>query len=157
LDRLSALILLSCPPDEFEPPSEEILNQRDNFVIEYPSQGSVPWTGSFLGFIYRFWMKLRGQRMRINWQRFFEVYKSGALSAALAKVKPYPILFVHCRGDKYAPYQSAVQLYEQARQPKDIIVEPRGFHSSPIRSGKLRDKWVNWLVYILTRRQQESN
>jgi fermentation-respiration switch protein FrsA (DUF1100 family) len=102
-------------------------------------------------------MKLRGQRMRVNWQRFFAAYKSGALLAALAKVKPCPILFVHCCGDKYVPYQSAIQLYEQARQPKEIVLEPGGFHSSPIRSGKLRDKWVNWVVDILTRRQLESN
>jgi pimeloyl-ACP methyl ester carboxylesterase len=150
LDKLSALVLLSCPPDEFEAPPEEILNKNGNFVVEYPSQCSVPWTGSFLGFIYRPWMKLRGQRMRINWQRFFEVYKSGDLSTALAKVKSCPILFVHCRGDRYAPYQSAVQLYEQARQPKEIILEPGGFHSAPTRSGKLRGKWVNWLVSVLT-------
>lgn len=154
LDRLSALVLLSCPPDKFEPPPAEMLNKGASSVVEYPSQGPVPWTeGSSLGPIYHFWMKLRGQRMKVDWEKFFAVYRSGALSTALAKLKPYPILFVHCRGDKYAPYQSALQLYEQARQPKEIILEPGGFHSSPVRPGKLRDKWVNWLVDVLTKRQ----
>lgn len=156
LPELSALVLLSCPPDEFEVP-EEMLNTHDNFVIEYPAQGSVPWTGSFLGFFYRFWMKLRGQRMRVDWKRFLEAYRSGALSSALARVKPCPILFVHSCGDKYAPYQSAVRLYEQAPQPKQIILELGGFHSSPVRPGRLRDKWMQWLVDVLTGRQPESN
>ena len=156
-DNLSALVLLSCPPDEFESPPEEIIGMRGNTAIEYPRQGPVPWVKPPLSTIYRSWMGLKRQRMRINWYNFFQEYRSGNLSMALAKMKPCPLLFVHCLGDRYAPYQAAIGLYEQAQQPKDIMLSPKGFHSSPITSGKLRNKWASWLVSALTRSRQESN
>ena len=156
LDSVGALVLLSCPRDEFDQPPREFLSNMGDSVIEYPDQGSVPWVGSVLGFVYRLWMKLQGKHMKVNWQRVFEVYKSGALSTALAKMKPCPILFVHCRGDRYSPYQSAVELYQRARAPKDIILEPGGSHSTPRVSRKIRNKWVSWLVAILSQDRKED-
>ena len=148
INQLGALVLLSCPSGEFELPSNvNMEDKRHSFIADYPRMGTVPWVTSPWSFLYRPWMKLHRQHMKIDWRKFLAVYHSGSSLAALLKIRACPILFVHCRGDKYAPYQSALHLYEQACEPKRMILESGG-HATPINSRKLRSKWISWLTSV---------
>jgi len=94
-------------------------------------------------------MQLSGYRLRIDWQAFFTVVKRAEMSSALRELKDCPTLFVHCRGDNLTPYQSAMELYGEIRQPKEVLLVKGGFHTAPLLPGKLRRGWTQWAVATL--------
>jgi len=154
LKNIYALVLVSCPPDDIDRSGDEFvafyqrLAKCARGLVEYPRQGLPPWVRSFSGLSW-LWMKLRRYRVAVDWGKMFKANQKGALSAALTKVKPCHLLFIHCEGDKFVDYQEAMKLYKCAQSPKKIILTTGGFHSTPLLPGRLRQDWLNWLISIL--------
>ena len=150
---LKALVSLACPGDEPGRSSQELEAFYRQLpweeVVEYPVAGPLPWLGTAQGLVSRTWMWLRGYRLRIDWRKSLAVWSKLKASLALSRINPIPLLFVHCRGDRAAPYQASVALYEQAKPPKELFITPGGFHSTPLLPGKVRERWVTWLVSVL--------
>ena len=149
---LKALVALACPGDEqgrSPQELEDLYRQLPPMAVEYPAAGPLPWLGTAQGLISRTWMWLRGYRLRINWRKSLEVWSKLRASLALSHINPIPLLFVHCQGDRAVPYQHSVALYEQAHPPKELFITSGGFHSTPLLPGKVRDRWVTWLVSTL--------
>ena len=160
LGEVYALVVLSCPPQNFV--FENIRSfspfhkyrTKGKTVFEYPRDGLLPWLNPFLGIIIWLWMCLRGYRMRIDWQKFIEVWRKTDVLAALKRRKPCPLLWVHCRGDKFSPDQVSLSLYEQAQPPKEVLLCEKGSHTTPLLPGKVREAWLSWLVSTLTSRSE---
>lgn len=156
LSDVYALVLLSCPPEDFIPrkigfflrlPDHEA---KGKIVFEYPRDGLLPWLNPFQGSIIWFWTMLRGYRMRINWLKFLEARERSDVLAALKKIKPCPLLWVYCKKDKFASSQASLKLYEEARSPKELLICDSGSHTTPLLPGTVREKWIAWLVSALT-------
>ncbi|MBI2853872.1 MAG: alpha/beta fold hydrolase [Chloroflexi bacterium] len=151
---VSALAVLSCPPDKSElrpeDPSWEVYEAlAKQGVVEYPRHGPLPWVRGPATIPSWLWMKVRGYRLSIDWSQMDEMGGKGELSQALAHVEPIPILFVHCRNDMISPYDSMAKMYEMTRPPKQLIIHETGFHAAPLMRGKLRKQWVAWLASAL--------
>lgn len=121
-----------------------------SLIIEFPHIGPLPMLGKFQGMISRLWMWLRGYRLRINLEKSMESWVKLNPATAIEKIGAFPKLFVHCKGDKLTPYEGALKLYEKAGLPKEFLLSKGGFHAAPLFPGKLRGKWIAWLVSILT-------
>lgn len=150
-----ALVALSCPPelagrltDTLSSALEDLIGKNAG-VKEYPKDGALPWLKGPFAMLSCFWMRLAGYRIHVDWQAFFEITKKAKMSAALHEVENCPTLFVHCRGDSMTPYQAALKLYEEAGQPKDLLLVKGGFHSAPLMPGGLRRGWTKWAVAAL--------
>lgn len=155
LKNLRALVSLSSP-SEMNGRAERFLfslyhkaARIGSFIFEYPRHGPMPGLGKFEGIISTLWMWLRGYRLRINWKKSMELWGKLGLSTALERLGAFPKLFVHCQGDKLTPYQGTLELYEKAGLPKELLVSKGGFHAFPLFPGKLRRKWIAWLVSVL--------
>lgn len=149
-----AIVALSLPPDMGDKKGQEISLRVENWmkgasVMEYPKQGALPWLPGIYGVISRAWMYLRGYQLRVDWRRAFGTMPDVKVSAALQNLSGRPKLFVHCRGDRQIPYQDAMELYEKAPQPKELILAEGGYHSTPLAHGSLREKWISWVVNVL--------
>jgi len=151
LEGVHSLVLISCPSDSIDYSEEELatfykhLTQNSGRLMEYPKDGTPLWVRFFPGLSWM-WMKLRGYRVVVDWRKMLEANQAGVLSAALKRMKPCQLLFVHCQGDKYIAPEEVMKLYKCAQEPKEIILEPGGFHSAPLLPGKLRRNWIDWLT-----------
>ncbi|MBN1375600.1 MAG: alpha/beta fold hydrolase [Dehalococcoidia bacterium] len=153
--RPQALIAMSCPPEiggdlsklSFDVPVELLDGKKQ--VREYPRDGSLPWTRGFAGIISRLWMRIAGDRVKVDWKKFFNIFSKARLSAVIRELKECAVLFVHCDGDSITPYTTAVALYETARGPKEILISEGGFHSTPLLAGRVRRNWTDWTVNTL--------
>jgi fermentation-respiration switch protein FrsA (DUF1100 family) len=155
LDGVYALVSLSCPQDEITPLESSFFSHhpelaRESKPFEYPHLGPPPWLGKFHGALSWLWMEIRGYRFCINWQKSIQTRRKFKLSEALEKMKPRPILFVYCKGDEGVSYQSSLELYQKAHQPKKLLLYEGGFHSTPLMPGKVRREWIAWLTSVLT-------
>ncbi|MBI4302539.1 MAG: alpha/beta fold hydrolase [Chloroflexi bacterium] len=152
LEGMAALVSLAAPPDLDEVEMEDFLSfsqrvmQRETPVVEYPRVGRLPYLGKIHGTMSWLWMWMRGYSLRINWLKCWELWRALKISAALPRLKPCPLLFVHCRGDKATPYQASINLYEKAKPPKELLIAEGGFHAAPLFPGRVRRKWLNWLA-----------
>jgi pimeloyl-ACP methyl ester carboxylesterase len=64
---------------------------------------------------------------------------------AAARVAPIPFLVVHGDQDEYFPVEHAHQLYDAARQPKELWVVPGFGHAESGASNSLVDRIGNWV------------
>lgn len=156
LKHLRALVSLSSP-SEMNGRAERFLSslyhkaaQIGSFIFEYPRHGPLPGLGKLEGMISTLWMWLRGYRLRINWKKSMELWGRLKPVIAIEKVGAFPKLFVHCKGDRWTSYQGALELYEKAGPPKEFLLSKGGFHAYPLFPGRVRGKWIAWLVSILT-------
>lgn len=150
-----ALIALSCPPDLDSSLTSSDLSTIDTWIKEdisikeHPRDGAFPWQKGPVALLSRFWMYLTGFRLLVDWRAFFKILTKVQMSTALHELHNCSTLFVHCRGDRLTPYQAMVQLFEQANQPKDLLVARAGFHSAPLLPGNLRNRWTRWAATTL--------
>lgn len=150
-----AIVVLSLPPDMDDKKGQEFSLHVENWmkkgasVMEYPKQGALPWLPGIYGAISQAWMYLRGYQLRVDWRKAFGTMPDVKVSAALQNLSSRPKLFVHCRGDRQIPYQGAIELYEKAPEPKELILADGGYHSTPLARGSLREKWISWVVNVL--------
>ena len=124
--------------------------QAGNPIIEFPRNGSLLLHGGFTSIVSRIWMWLRGYRLRVNVENGPECLMKLNPLPYIDKIGDFPKLFVHCTGDKWLPHEEVLRLYEIARPPKHYILSEGGFHAAPLFPGKLRGRWISWLVSILT-------
>jgi hypothetical protein len=95
-------------------------------------------------------MWLRGYRLHVDWEKSLELWSKFGFVIDMEKLGPSAKLFVHCKGDKIAPYNVVLELYRRATPPKEFFVGERGFHSTPLLPGKLRKRWIAWLASALS-------
>ncbi len=156
INNLKALVALSCPPEI----NEQLLSKEVNLgcwgqeyfgIKEHPKHGAFPWLQGKAALICRAWMYLARYQVRVDWHKFFTTLLEMRMSDVLQKLRNCPKLFVFCQGDKVTPYQQSVFVYESACEPKEILVMPGGFHTTPLLPGKLRTQWINWAITTLTK------
>jgi len=151
---IKALVFLSVPAEidgfmEFWAPLRTKAKRTGIHIIEFPSSGPFPMLGWFNGLTSRLWMWLRNYRLRIKLEQKVDSWSNLNPLTNIQKIGNFPKLFVHCKGDKWVPYQKTLSLYDKAEQPKELILTDGGFHVSPLLPGKLRRQWINWLVSTL--------
>lgn len=151
ISNIKALVFLSCPAEvngfaQLWEPLKHKAKRTGNYIIEFPASGSFPMLGWFNGMVNRLWMWFRKYRLRIDLELDAEPWSKLNPAANIAKIGPLPKLFVHCKGDKWVPYENTVSLYDHSDSPKDLILTESGFHVSPLLPGKLRQSWMSWLV-----------
>jgi len=147
-----AIVALACPPDTDEkhmPGTRFDLRQwleKENTLLEYPKDGMLPWLSGIHAVVAWGWMYLRGYRLLINWEKFFSRFPNMKISDALQALSSCPKLFVHCHGDRRISHEATIKLYQKAPEPKDLLLANGGFHAAPLVPGKLRQKWISWVV-----------
>jgi len=150
-----ALVALSCPPELDGKLAKaamfllEKLSDKGTAINELPLEGAPLWLTGPITVLSHLWMHLLGFGLRVDWQAFVEALTQAKMSTALRELKDCATLFVHCEGDSVTPYQPAVELYEKAKQPKDLFLAKGGFHSAPVQLGALRGGWARWAVATL--------
>lgn len=151
-----ALVALACPP-EMESPLP--IGGEKNFgrwgreikvIMEYPKHGAFPWMKGIAALICRIWMYLGCFSVRVDWQKFMDIFPQMKMSAILEKLEDCSKLFVFCEGDKVTPYRKYAVVYESACEPKELILAKGGFHTTPLLPGNLRSQWTSWMVKTLT-------
>lgn len=88
---------------------------------------------------------VRLPHLRIDWTKTAAAWAEWKLTNALSVMKPRPMLFVHCKGDWATPAAASIEAYHACRGPKELWLEPGGFHTTPLRSATLRERWASWL------------
>lgn len=156
ITNIRALVFLSSPAEingrfaQVWAPLYPKAARAGSLIIEFPHIGSLPMLGKLQGMISRLWMWLRGYRLRISLDKSLESWAKLNPAIAIEKIGAFPKLFVHCEGDKLTPYEGAHKLYEKAGSPKEFLLSKGGFHAAPLFPGKLRGKWIAWLVSNLS-------
>lgn len=156
LQNIRALVFLSGPAEvngrfaKVWAPLYRKAARAGSLIIEFPRIGPLPMLGRLHGTISRLWMWLRGYRLRIDLEKSAESWVNLNPFTNIEKIGAFPKLFVHCKGDKLIPYEAALKLYEKAEQPKEFLLSKGGFHATPLFPGKLRGKWIAWLVSALS-------
>ena len=89
-------------------------------------------------FVTRHWLKTR-----INPEGWQLVPVPPAEAAA--KIAPVPLLIVHGDQDPYFPPEHARQLYQAAREPKELWMIPGMGHAETASSNDLIDRIARWL------------
>jgi pimeloyl-ACP methyl ester carboxylesterase len=64
---------------------------------------------------------------------------------AAAQIAPTPFLVVHGDQDLYFPVEHAEQLYQAAREPKELWVVPGFGHAESATNAALTDRIATWL------------
>lgn len=67
------------------------------------------------------------------------------------RISPRPLLVLHGEYDPLIPLSHARELYARAREPKDLIVLPRGSHDLPNMTRHTRDLIVEWIAREMKR------
>jgi pimeloyl-ACP methyl ester carboxylesterase len=83
-------------------------------------------------------------KTRISQGRWDPVPLPPADAAAL--IAPTPVLIVHGDRDEYFPSDHAEQLFEAARQPKELWIVPGLGHAESAVSGPLLDRIAGWAI-----------
>ena len=156
LQNIQALVSLSSPA-EFDSrfaggwaPLYPKAARAGSLVIEFPHIGYLPMLGKFQGMLSRLWMWIQGYRLRINLEESLDSWEKLNPSTNIEKMGAFPKLFINCKGDKWIPYEGVLKLYERVQPPKELLLSEGGFHTAPLFPGKLREKWISWLVSVLT-------
>lgn len=156
INNLRASVFISSPGDmdgqlaQLWSPVYDKAQQSGSVVVEYPRTGSLPMGGWFTGITFRTWMWIRGYRMRIELDKTMKSWAKLSPSRNIEIIGEHPKLFVQCKGDRWIPYEAALIVFEKAKQPKKLILVDGGSHTTPLFPGKLRRKWITWLVSTLT-------
>jgi len=69
---------------------------------------------------------------------------------AAARISPVPVLIVHGDKDVYFPAEHARQLYDGAREPKELWLIPGFGHAERGTDDKLVDRIVGWVTDAVT-------
>jgi pimeloyl-ACP methyl ester carboxylesterase len=161
LDKLNALVALSCPP---EVNSQLPIGGEKNFgrwsrdlkvIMEYPKHGAFPWMKGIAALLCRIWMYLGRFKVRVDWQKFIDAFPQMNMSAVLEKLEGCSKLFVFCEGDRVTPYRKYIPVFEATCQPKELLLVRGGFHTTPLLPGAMRSQWTSWMVKTLTNSPNE--
>ena len=165
--RLRILVCTSTPSDISTGAEEDSSFVRRTGVYEtsapgdhvsrYPQDGPLPWLERWplraLSWISGW---IRGYRLRVDWRATFAAWDRSRPSVAITEMTPRPTLFVHCENDRTSPIGGVEILFMKATNPKEFFVHPGGYHSTPLRRGKLRSAWVAWVAEQMIVQKQPS-
>ena len=149
-----ALVLLSIPSDvgsiaEFWQPMRKEAERLGTSVLEFPKIGPLPYHGWLNQQISRAWMRFRKYRLCVDIDHDTKSWLSLNPLTNIDRLDNIPKLLIHSKGDKWLPFEKTVELYEKARQPKEIVLFEGGHHVTPLLPGRLRRKWIAWMASIL--------
>ena len=68
----------------------------------------------------------------------------------IAEISPIPVLLVHGTADPIVGSDHSWDLYNHAKEPKDIWIVPGGVHTSAFRDEVGREKLLNELARFAT-------
>jgi alpha-beta hydrolase superfamily lysophospholipase len=151
VNKVKAVVLLSIPSDigsiaEFWRPMHEEAERLGTNVLEFPRIGPLPYAGWLNQHISMAWMIFRGYRLCVDIDHDTKSWLSLNPLVNIDRLDDIPKLFVHSKGDKWLPYEKTIALYEKAQQPKEMILSEGGHHTTPLLPGRLRNKWMAWLI-----------
>ena len=154
INGAKAVVLLSIPAEigsiaEFWRPMHDQAERLGTSVLEFPRIGPLPYAGWLNQQISRLWMRFRKYKLCIDINHDTKSWDSLNPLENIEKIGNIPKLLIHSKGDKWLPYEKTIALYEKAQQPKEMILFERGYHVTPLLPGKLRRKWMAWLVSTL--------
>ena len=154
INGVRAMVLLSIPSDigsiaEFWKPMHDKAQVLGTSILEFPRNGPLPYAGWLNQQISMLWMRFRKYRLCIDIDHDVKSWDEINPLENIEKVGNIPKLFVHSKGDKWLPYEKTIALYEKAQKPKEMILFERGFHVTPLLPGKLRGKWMEWIISII--------
>jgi len=86
----------------------------------------------------------------LQWPLSWTVSDEYSPSAAVAGVSPIPLLIIHGDRDPIVPPQHGQRLYDLAREPKQLWVIPGGGHIQAFQSQIYRDRFVAYLMEVLS-------
>ncbi|UCH51361.1 MAG: alpha/beta fold hydrolase [Chloroflexota bacterium] len=150
-----ALVVLACPPEVAGKMSAEESSkigrwgQNYNHIVEYPKNGAFPWLKGIAAIFCMAWMYLGRFKVRVDWQKFLEVFPQMKMSEVLRRLGSCSKLFVFCEGDKVTPFEKSAFIYETACQPKELLLVKGGLHTTPLLRGNLRAQWTSWTIKTL--------
>jgi len=87
-----------------------------------------------------------GLTVRLNATSFANYLRSHDLRQAVPRLSPRPLLLVQARGDQTVPYQSTVDLYTLAREPKRLLLLEGGDHRSAQHDSSVHAEVVKWVA-----------
>jgi fermentation-respiration switch protein FrsA (DUF1100 family) len=85
-----------------------------------------------------------------QWPLSWTVSNDYSPSEAVAKISPIPLLIIHGDQDPIVPVQHARQLYELAKEPKQLWIVAGGGHIQAFQQQSYRDRFVGYLTDVLT-------
>lgn len=149
-----AVVLLSIPADiesiaEFWSPMHKQAERIGSNVLEFPRIGPLPYAGWLNQQISMLWMRFRKYRLCIDTNHDTKSWDLLNPLENIERIGNIPKLLIHSKRDKWLPYEKTVALYEKAQQPKEMILFERGYHVTPLLPGRLRGKWMSWLISVL--------
>lgn len=86
----------------------------------------------------------------LQWPLSWTVSDAYNPSAAVAGVSPIPLLIIHGDRDSIVPMHHGQELYDLAREPKQIWIVPGGGHIQAFQSQIYRDRFVAYLTKVLS-------
>ena len=154
INGAKAVVLLSIPAEigsiaEFWRPMHDQAERLGTSVLEFPRIGPLPYAGWLNQQISRLWMRFRKYKLCIDINHDTKYWDSLNPLENIEKIGNIPKLLMHSKGDKWLPYEKTIALYEKAQQPKEMILFERGYHVTPLLPGRLRGRWMAWLIAIL--------
>ena len=85
----------------------------------------------------------------LQWPLSWTVSDAYNPSAAVASISPIPLLIIHGDRDLIVPPHHGQELYDLAREPKQIWIVPGGGHIQAFQSQPYRDRFVDYLAEVL--------
>jgi alpha-beta hydrolase superfamily lysophospholipase len=154
VNGVKAVVLLSIPSDigsisEFWKPMHEEAERLGTSVLEFPRIGPLPYAGWLNQQISMLWMRFRNYKLCIDINHDIKSWDLLNPLTNIEKIGNIPKLLIHGKGDKWLPYEKTLALYEKAQKPKEMILFERGYHVTPLLPGRLRAKWMAWLMSVL--------
>jgi fermentation-respiration switch protein FrsA (DUF1100 family) len=81
----------------------------------------------------------------LQWLPRMTVENDYSPAASIGALSPIPVLFIHGDQDLVVPLHHSQQLYERAREPKELWVVPDAGHIQAIRSRAMRERLTEFL------------
>jgi fermentation-respiration switch protein FrsA (DUF1100 family) len=78
-----------------------------------------------------------------QWMSWLMVNDDYSPLPVVEKIAPIPLLVIHGDQDPIVPVQHGWQLYEVAREPKDVWIVPNGVHNDAMRQCGFRSRFVD--------------
>jgi fermentation-respiration switch protein FrsA (DUF1100 family) len=85
----------------------------------------------------------------LQWPLSWTVSDAYSPSATVAGISPIPLLIIHGDRDSIVPLHNGQQLYDLAREPKQLWIVPGGGHIQAFQSQTYRDRFVAFLTEVL--------
>lgn len=149
--RIAAVVSLSLAPDGLAQEMAQmakVLKPQNGSAARFKAVARLLYRGARSGprrALQLAVLLTRLPRLRIDWAKMAAGWAEVSLTQALSAMAPRPVLFVHCQGDWATPPAASIAAFHAYRGPRELWLEPGGFHSTPLHSRGLRERWADWL------------